>query len=170
MTVLKRIVGVVMFLFVLTSANAQTEKFQSLFIYNFSRYIKWPDNMNSGQFVIGVLGNSGVYDHLKQMADTKKQTQNMEIVVKRFNNVSEMENCHILFVSSNFASSINAVSTSPLTKSTLVISDKPGLAKKGATINFVEEGGKIKFELNQANADKRGLKVAGSLSALSITV
>ncbi len=170
MTVLKRIVGVLLFMLVLTSANAQVEKFQSLFIYNFSRYIKWPENMNNGQFVIGVLGNSDVYNHLKVMADTKKQTQNMDMIVKQYNSISEIENCHILFISSNFASKVNEVSASPKTKSTLVVTDKPGLAKRGATINFVQESGKIKFELNQSNADKRGLKVAGSLSALSILV
>ena len=170
MTVLKRVVGVVLFMLVLTSANAQVEKFQSLFIYNFSRYIKWPDDMSSGQFVIGVLGNSSVYDHLKEMADTKKKTQNMDIVVKRYNSVNEVENCHILFVSSNFSSQVGSVSSSPKTSSTLIVTDKPGLAKRGATINFIEDSGKIKFELNQSEADQRGLKVAGSLSALSVPV
>ena len=170
MTMLKRIAGVFMFLLVITTANAQTEKYQSLFIYNFSRYIKWPENMSSGQFVIGVLGNSAVYDHLKEMADTKKKTQNMDIIVKRFNSINEIENCHILYVSNNFSTSIQAVSSSSATKSSLIITDKPGLAQKGATINFIEESGKMKFELNQSSADKKGLKVAGSLSALSILV
>ena len=167
---LKKMLGIAILLFVFSYSNAQTEKYQSLFIYNFSKYIQWPDDMNSGQFVIGILGNSDVYDHLVEMANIKKKTQNMDIIVKKYSNVSQIEKCHILFVSTDFASQLSSVTSSPVTKSTLIITDKPGLASKGATINFVEDNGKIKFELNQASAEKRGLKVAGSLTALSILV
>ena len=55
-------------------------------------------------------------------------------------------------------------------KPVLIVTDKPGLAKKGAAINFVELDGKIKFELNQQNAESRGLKVAGALTSLAIVV
>jgi len=167
---MKRLIGAIALLFVFGYSHAQMEKYQSLFIYNFSKYIQWPTDMNSGQFVIGVLGSSDVYDHLVEMANLKKKTQNMDIVVKHFSDVSDVEKCHILFVSTDFSSKLGMVASLPVTKSTLIITDKPGLAGKGATINFVEESGKIKFELNQANAEKRGLKVAGSLTALSILV
>ncbi len=167
---MKRIIGVVALLFVLSYSHAQTEKYQSLFIYNFSKYIQWPENMNSGSFVIGVLGNSEVYDHLQEMAELKKKTQNMDMVVKRYDNASEVEKCHILFVSKNQLENLGNLTASSLTSSTLIITDKPGMAHQGATINFIQESGKIKFELNQTNATKHGLKVAGSLTALSIPV
>ena len=55
-------------------------------------------------------------------------------------------------------------------KPVLVVTDNPGMAKKGASINFVEVEGKIKFELNQKNAEASGLKVAGALASLAILV
>ncbi len=149
---------------------AQKEKFQSLFIYNFSRYIKWPDDMMSGDFVIGVMGQSGIYKELQTMAEAKKQTQGMNIIVKQFNSVSEIQKCHILFVSDNLASQLGAISGAAQVQSTLIVTDSPGSAKKGAAINFVEESSRIKFELNQSEADKRNLKISGSLISLAILV
>lgn len=167
----KSILIVFLLLTVFTKANAQVEKYQSLFIYNFSKYIKWPDNMNTGgNFVIGILGDSDVYTYLKEMADTKRQTQNMSIVVKKYNSAAEVGKCHILYVSDSFLSDVSALSTSAITQSTLIITNGPGMAKKGAVINFVQESGKIRFELNQAGAEQKGLKVAGSLASLSILV
>ena len=104
------------------------------------------------------------------MSDAGRQTQGMKIVVKRFEKISDIENCHILFVSANYTSSIKSISANPSTKSSLIITDQPGMASSGSTINFIEDQGKMKFELNQSNADKRGLKVAGTLAALSILV
>lgn len=167
---IKSVLVVFALFFAFANANAQVEKYQSLFIYNFSKYIKWPDDMSSGDFVIGVLGDSEVYTHLKSMADTKKQTQNMNLVVKRYDKPEDVEKCHILYVSNSFLNQLPALSDAVTTKSTLIISNHPGMAQKGATINFIEESGKIKFELNQVNAEQRGLKVSGSLTALSVLV
>jgi len=149
---------------------AQKSKYQGIFIYNFTRYIKWPDDMQSGDFVIGVLGDSDVLGALNEMAKTKKQTQGMNLVIKNFKSVNEISKCHILFVSDNKTGNISEIVANPLLDSTLIITDSPGLANKGATINFVEQDGRIKFELNRANAEQRNLKVSGSLLNLAILV
>ena len=52
----------------------------------------------------------------------------------------------------------------------LIVTDKPGMAKKGAIINFTGEGEKIRFELNMNMAKERGLMVAGSLASLAIII
>lgn len=151
------------------SAWAQKEKYHSIFIYNFSKYVKWPDSQNSGNFVIGVLGNSAIIKDLKTMASAKK-VNGRSIEVKQYNSVANIGDCDILYVSASSSNSIAQVTAATKGKSILIVTDKPGLAHKGAAINFVEVGGKIKFELNQQNAESRGLKVSGSLASLAILV
>ncbi|MDZ7605227.1 MAG: YfiR family protein [Cyclobacteriaceae bacterium] len=63
-------------------------------MYNFSKYVKWPDNMNSGKFVIGVLGSSVMHNELKAMA-ASKNVNGLPIEVRQFNSVAEVRNCHI---------------------------------------------------------------------------
>ena len=149
---------------------AQKTKYQSMFIYNFSKYIKWPDNFNQGKFVIGVLGETDLYKDLKQMAATKKQTNGLTIEVISFSSASNVSNCNLLFVTPKFCNQIDEVSASLSGKPTLIVSDKKGMAKEGAVINFVEDNGKIKFELNRSAADKIGVVISGSLTSLAIIV
>ncbi len=149
---------------------AQKAKFHSMFIYNFVKYIKWPDNFNTGSFVIAVVGNDDVYGNLLEMAVVKKEVNGMKLEVKKFNSVSDITDCQVLYVADEFCNEIDKVNSKTSGKPVLVITDKPGMAQNGSTINFVEKDGKIKFELNQSRADSRGLKVSSSLTSLAIVI
>ncbi len=163
------LIGVLILLFSFQSAWSQKEKFHSIFIYNFSKYVKWPEGKTDGKFVIGVYGSSPIEKDLMAMASAKK-VNGMAIEVKKFNSTTGLDDCHIIYVSSSASNEINDIISSTEDHPVLIVTDKPGLAKKGAAINFVDQGGKIKFELNQHNAEARGLKVAGSLVSLAIIV
>ncbi len=149
---------------------AQEAKYQSIFIYNFTRYIKWPEPMMSGNFVIGVLGNSELYDELQKMAGMKKQTQGLDLVIEKYNSIDEIQKCHILFVADDRLHQLSSISEASVLNTTLLVTDSPGQAQKGSTINFVDVDGRIKFELNQSNAEKRNLKISGALVSLAIIV
>ena len=103
------------------------------------------------------------------MASNKK-VNGHAIVIKEFKNSSQAQGCHILYVSEGASNQISTVLANTAQNPVLIVSDKPGLAKKGAVINFIEQDGKIKFELNQKMAEARGLKVSGSLTSLAILV
>jgi len=163
------LIGVIILLFTFQSAWSQKEKFHSIFLYNFSKYVKWPEGKTAGKFVIGVYGSSPIEKDLMAMASSKK-VNGMSIEVKKFNSTSGIDECHIIYVSSSSSNKIDEIIASTHEQPVLIVTDKPGLANKGAAINFVDQGGKIKFELNQHNAEARGLKVAGSLVSLAIIV
>ena len=163
------LVGLLMMIVSFQSARAQKQKYHSMFIYNFTRYVKWPDAQSSGTFVIGVLGNSAIQKELETMATTKR-VNGMSIEVKNFSTIEEIHNCHILYVSTSETDKMEQVVSSTQNQSILIVTDNPGMAEKGASINFVEVDGKIKFELNQQNIQTRGLKVASSLTSLAILV
>jgi hypothetical protein len=163
------LVGLCIMIVSFQSAWAQKEKFHSIFIYNFSKYVKWPEARNSGKFVIGVLGTSAIHKDLKSMAEIK-HVNGKSIEIKQFSSAAEISDCHILYVSATESGLLDQVLSKTSGKPILIVTDNPGLAKKGAAINFVEVSGKIKFELNKKNAESRGLKVAGALASLAIIV
>lgn len=163
------LIGLILFTTSIQSAMAQKEKYHSVFIYNFSKYVKWPDAQNSENFVIGVLGASAIQKDLEAMA-AAKNVNGRTIEIKQFKSAEEVSDCHILYVAATASEKFNQVLSETNSKPILVVTDNPGFANKGAAINFIEVGGKIKFELNQKNVEKRGLKVAGSLASLAILV
>ncbi|NJM16808.1 MAG: YfiR family protein [Bacteroidales bacterium] len=57
-----------------TDAWAQTgiSKAQAMFLYNFSRLVEWPASAKSGDFVIGILGNSSIVEELTAYTQGKR--------------------------------------------------------------------------------------------------
>ena len=102
---------------IVSISHAQKEKYQSLFIYNFTKYIKWPDSYNSDKFVIGVLGDSEILTSLNVMALSKKKTGNGQILeVKKYSSVDEIDECNILFVSESAIDNIGQIEAISKTK------------------------------------------------------
>lgn len=166
----KLILGLIVGFLLTNSVTAQKTKYQSIFIYNFSKYIKWPDDFNEGKFVIGVHGNSEIQNDLESMVATKKQTSGLVMEVKIFSSLSDLSECNLLFITSKFCNRIQEIQHAILGVPTLIVTDKSGMAKKGAAINFIEKDGKIKFELNQSTAESLGLRVSSSLVSLAILI
>jgi hypothetical protein len=153
-----------------SAAIAQgTPQVQTGFIYHFTKYIQWPSTMQSGDFVIGVLGNSDMKSALESLASTKK-VGSRAIKVKVFRSSSDVEKCHILFIGKNKEGDMDNLLSKAKSNSTLVVTESSGAATKGSCINFIEASGKVRFELNMATAETNGLQVASNLKSLAILV
>jgi hypothetical protein len=164
----KKLMFVTLIMFFVLKATAQVNyKIHSLFMYKFTQYIEWPSN--SGDFVIGVVGNSPITSELEAIAATKKvDTRN--IVVKKMSASSDFSGCQMVFISEGQSSNITTIATKLQGKPVLLVSESPGAAKKGSGINFVIVDDKMKFELNKGAVEKQGLKVSGDLTKLAIVV
>lgn len=150
-------------------ANDPNAKIKVIFIYNFTKYIEWPDNYKQGDFIIGVLGESDLIGELSNLAQTKS-IGSQKCVVKSFASVKEITKCHMLYIPQEKSDLFKDVLKKASGMNTLIITEKEGLARQGAVINFVSVDNKQKFELNKTNAGKYGLKVSSNLSTLAIIV
>ncbi len=55
-------------------AQVSNHKIHSIFIYNFAKYTQWPTSVQSGDFVIEVLGRSPLADELESCAWSARPT------------------------------------------------------------------------------------------------
>jgi hypothetical protein len=149
--------------------QAQNEKFKALFMYNFTKYIEWPASQRQGDFVIGIMGNSPMAGELQTIAG-KQKVGAQNIVVKTYSSVDEIDNCQILYIAPNRSNLVSNVLAKLSGKSTLLITDKAGMAQQGSGINYVLDGDKLKYEINKSNIEKKGLIVSSALLALGISV
>ncbi len=141
----------------------------SMMVYNFTRYVQWPNEAGSGEFVIGVIGNTDVYNTLHAWYGGKARGAKT-YVIKKFNSAAEVSDCHVLYIDKNKSNEFDAANEKVKGKGTLVITDKNGLGVKGSGINFKTVDNKLKFELNQKAVESSNLKVAGSLSSMAILI
>lgn len=157
---------------ILASATgfAQSHKYQSVFIYSFTRYVQWPDAYNQGDFEILVLGDCPILEELKAMAASKKVQGDRSIKVTKINSAAEIKKCNILYVPSSKSAQIDEVLGKVNNQAILVITEEPGLGVKGSDINFIVKDGKLAFELNQAAVSKQNLKVSIELTRLAVLI
>ena len=141
----------------------------SMMVYNFTKYVQWPDHDASGEFVIGVIGNSEVYKTLTGWYAGKARGSKT-YVIKKFSSASEVTDCHVLFIDKAKSTEFDAVNEKIKGKGTLIITDKNGMGEKGSGINFKTVDNKLKFELNQRVMESSNLKVSGALSSMAILI
>ena len=159
----------ILFLLVIFASAQKSNMFKALFIYNFAKNVEWPASYNKHEFVIGIYGNSGIIEELNKIS-RKKKVNNKIIIVKKINSIASISKLNILYIPASKSPQISEIFAKARNKPILIITDKPGLAKKGSCINFIRIKGDLKFEINKLNIRKKVLKIDNSLLRLGILI
>jgi uncharacterized protein DUF4154 len=138
-------------------------------IYRFTKYIDWPANKKSGDFIIGILGDSPLYDDLKSFI-ANKTVGNQKIVVTKLDRSASYYNCHILFISEEESGSLKRIAALTAGAPVLIITEYNGLARKGSCINFITINEHLKLEINKSYVEQRSLHIASELLDLAIII
>jgi hypothetical protein len=152
--------------------NTMTEaQVKAAYIYNFSIYVDWPDGTFGSAddpMIVCVLGDEQMADILGSGLKGKK-SKGRAFVVKSSASSADLKLCQITYVAPN--SSKNQEKTlrdfSLSTAHTLTVGDEPGAAEQGAVINFFQEGKRIRFEVNLADARREGFNISYKLLQLA---
>ncbi|MEL7004577.1 MAG: YfiR family protein [Bacteroidota bacterium] len=150
------------------SQERPMHEIHSMMVYNFIKYIQWPDN-SSKEFVIGVLGEDDVYKTLTTWYNGKLKGS-QKLTIKKYDKVSDMQDCHVLYISNQSSRHFADIQAKVDQSKTLIITDKPGLGQKGSAINFKKVNNRLAFELNQSVIEASSLKVSRQLSGIAILI
>lgn len=148
------------------SAAAQTTNYQvyALFVVNIAKYSSWP-NLN-GDFQITVYGKSKAYDEL--LKQHGKNVNGHVINVSQVDNIAEIGQPHILYLADGKSSSLDDLLKATQGKSTMIITEREGLYKKGAGFSFViMENSTLRYDINNTELEKRQIKVSKNLTSLA---
>jgi len=146
-----------------------THEIHAAMLYNFIKYVQWPNETEPGEFVVGVIGEEKVFNTLKSWYDGKPKGTK-KYVIKQLASAAEAADCQVVYVGKSKSREFETVKTSVAGKSVLTITDGNGLGQKGSCINFKVIDGKLKFELNQAVVTSANLKVSGQLTSMAIVI
>jgi len=143
-----------------TTARAGVSEYdvEAAFLAKFPDFVKWPASSGS-PVTIGVLGDDPFGGALDQMAR-----------VKRSRRVEDLKGCKIVFISRSERGNLEGILASLSGANVLTVGDSEGFAKQGGIIEFVVEGGKVRFEINTGAAGRSGLQISSQLLKLAIHV
>lgn len=155
--------------FVQEGTGSEEYNVKTALIYNFTKYTKW-EKLPEQEFIIGVWGESPITNHLNRLV-SKNKIQTRKAVVKKINNLQEIRETQILFIPENVPEkTISEILGKYSDKNILIIGEKKGLAAKGVSLNFLEVGGRIKFEANREAINKSNLEISSELLKHAVIV
>ena len=116
-----------------------------------------------------MLGETPMTVELKKLAERKK-VNGRAIKIIEITSASEIRKCQVVYLAASNSQLLNEVSKKIKGIAVLLVTEKEGLAKKGAAINYVEKDGNSAFELNLEVTSEHKLKVFSELTKWAIII
>lgn len=138
-------------------------------IYNFLKYMQWPNEAEPGDFVVGVMGEDEVLSSLKNIYEGKPRGAK-KFTVRKIETPAETTACAVIYLGKSKNREFENIRAATAGKPVLTVTDSYNLGQKGSCINFKVVDGKLKFELNQAAINTAGLKVSNQLASMAILI
>ena len=161
-------------MFALACVNARSEDsleydVKAGFLFNFTKFIQWPDDSfaeKSSPLVIGILGADPFGEKFDQALE-KEKSGGRRLVVKRYKSVQDIETCHILFISAAERAHLPKVHEKLKDTSTVVTGETDDFNREGGVIRFFLEKGRVRFEINVSAARRKKLEISSQLLNLA---
>jgi len=138
---------------------------KAVFLFNFAQFVDWPAQAfpdAGAPLVIGVLGDDPFGTYLDELVRNEK-IGGRPLVVRRFERVQDIRECHILFVSRNAAGQFDRIAADLQGRSLLTVGDTENFSRLGGMVRFVTENGKIHLRINVEAAKESGLTISSKL-------
>jgi hypothetical protein len=155
------------------SVNAQnfTEyEVKAAYIFNFSKFIKWPPSSFDNQaspYVLGIYGDDPFGNIIKKIIGNRK-SNGRNWVVKYYSRPDQIKQCHILFISDVQPSELRKIFEHTSKMPILTVGDEiKDFCQQGGEINFTPKNSNKRFEINNKEANKAGLSISSKLLMLS---
>lgn len=164
---------------------------KAAFIHNFIKFIEWPEEKTEDTnepIIIGVLGESPIYQSLKKIKF--KKIRKKEVEIKYFKSLTgldlsesereqnselqkkleELGNCHTLFVSKSEKNYFRKLTDLFEKNNVLTIDSHPEFLQSAGIINFVIKDNKVRFEVNTTAANRTKLEISSKLLRLALNI
>lgn len=139
------------------------------YIYNFTRFIQWPEAPTGRPFVIGVIGNPVMEVALRVLERDGKRGAGRRIEVRGFASADVLDACEILFVGADAEDQLDAIVRRTAGQPMLLVGDTPGYAGRGVAIELFRKPDvfrkveRLRFRINRSALMTRGLMVSAEL-------
>ena len=157
-----------LFLLFAAPAIAQMDEYsiKAGYLYNFSKYVDWPDGAVGTKFVFCIVGDDPFEGRLDQVVAGKTTRDGKPMEVKKVG-ADEVKSCQIAFVSKSEKLHIATILVAAKGANVMTVADFSSFAESGGVAGFRLEDTKVKVDLNMVAANHAALKVSGKLQQVA---
>jgi hypothetical protein len=147
-------------------------KLKAAFIFHFAQLTDWPetDRTESQRDLFVCTLGSDPFDGELESTVAGKTIGSRTLRVRHLKEAPEAKDCQIVFVANSEMKRLPELLFQLANAPVMTIGETDGFIQRGGMLNFLEEGGKMRFEINLAPADRAGLKISSHLIVLAKNV
>jgi YfiR/HmsC-like len=141
---------------------------KAAFLFNFTKFVEWPFTVYTDEhspLKLCVLGENPFGKALKVLMD--EEVGGRKLAFTHLETATNLETCHVLFISRSERDRLPQILASLHNAPVLTVGEMPAFIDQGGMINFILEGSKVRFDVNQEAAERAGLKISSRLLALA---
>ncbi|HTD66980.1 MAG TPA: YfiR family protein [Candidatus Limnocylindria bacterium] len=141
---------------------------KAAFIFNFAKFVEWPPASfadGKAPLCIGVMGENPFGSDLEHVLRDKRLNSRL-LTIRECRTVEEAKTCQVLFITASEKSRLKEILDGLSETHILTVGETETFVKSGGMINFVREGNRFRFEINDKAARKAGLRIASKLLEL----
>lgn len=153
------------------AAQAPEYDVKAAFLFNFAKFVEWPAGAFAGErapLTICVFGDDPFGRSLDAVVQGERVGER-GLAVERPERIGDLDGCHVLFVSGSERERLPEVLARVEEEPVLTVGDADGFLRAGGIINFILEGSKVRFLINQEAAERSGLRISSKLMRLAVT-
>lgn len=148
------------------SANAV----KAAYLYRMAGYVKWPGSLPAhAPFKIEVLGARRVAEDLEQLLPDHP-IDGHPARVRAIDRISQLGDAQMLYIGPDFRGDVHAAIIASAGHPILIVTDERHGLEDGGTINFVEDGEHVRFEVSLVAAARAGLSISSQLLSVALRV
>ena len=149
---------------------AQEHEVKAAYLLKFPAFVEWPlVEASQAPFTIVLVGAERVAAELRLLAQGRR-IHGRPIEVAFVEPGDPLPRAEMVFVGRSAAASLDAIAAQLAGQPALIVGEAQGALAQGAVLNFVLSEGRVRFEVSQATAEARGLRVSSRLLALATRV
>ncbi len=138
---------------------------KSAFIYNFAKFVDWPNKAKGNTLTLYVMGQDSFRDALDTIEG--KIIRGKTLKIEHVKSLQNIKDGNLLFITSTEKHNLENLINSVHGLSILTIGDTKGFANRGVMINLYIEEERVRFEINVEAAIKEGLGISSKLLKLA---
>ena len=146
-------------------------KVKAAYLYNFAKFIKWPEsklNTKPNPLIIGILGENVFAGELIPLSG--RTIRNNPIEVKHFKTLEDIKACQLLYINSSNIGELESILSKLKTRPIITVGDNKKFVSSGGVIQFVKVRGRLRFIINLSVAKNNKIHIDSQLLSLAAEV
>ncbi len=143
------------------TGNPSEAQVKAAFLFNFLKFVEWPDKASQEPWVICVVGR-GDFANLLEQTVGDRTVNGRKVIVRRSRRVADAKDCHLLYIPAG-ESEAGAV---PARTGLLTVGESPAFIESGGVIRLYVEANKVRFEIRPDAGHAAGLRISAQLMKL----